>query len=281
MENISHAAKVLLISQPALSKAISNFESELELDLFHRNGKHISLNENGHYLYRRAERIFAEVDSLMRDLTQRKNEGAGTLSIVSTLPYTVTNILDSFLEKHPKIQIIQVPLSKDNLNNFLEFGKYDVCITTEEIQHPNIKWTALFNEEIYLSVPVSYKEAKHDTIDLKTIADLPFVGLTNKYTFRQFTDHFCQSFDFEPKYQFEVEESTTILQLVKNQRGISFSPQSAIHLFPSDIKHLRITNGKFERKIGLLQHKNAYPTKITEQFMQHCLAFYQDPKFTT
>ncbi|MED1607675.1 LysR family transcriptional regulator [Cytobacillus kochii] len=280
LENVSHAAKVLLISQPALSKAIANLEAELELDLFHRKGKHIALNENGVYLYRRAERIFAEIDNLNRDLLQRKNEGSGTLSIVSTLPYTVTDIFDSFLEKYPKIKFTQVPLSKNNLQHFVEFGKYDVCITTEEVQHPNVEWSPLFNEQVYLSVPLAFDESRLDTIDLTKIESLPFIGLTNNYSFRQFTDNFCQSINFKPSYQFEVEESTAILQFVKNGRGVSFSPQSAIHLFPNEIKHLEITNGKFERTIGLLNHKNSYPTKITECFLQHCLEFYQDPQFT-
>lgn len=34
VQNMSHAAKELLISQPALSKAIANLEEELEMDLF-------------------------------------------------------------------------------------------------------------------------------------------------------------------------------------------------------------------------------------------------------
>ena len=88
LENMSLAAKELLISQPALSKAITNLEAELEMDLFFRNGKRISLNENGRFLFKRAERIFSEVSNLEHSLEERKGEGGGNLSIVTTLPYT-------------------------------------------------------------------------------------------------------------------------------------------------------------------------------------------------
>ncbi|MCM3476703.1 LysR family transcriptional regulator [Caldifermentibacillus hisashii] len=71
LENVSLAAKELLISQPPLSKAIANLEAELEMDLFFRNGKHISLNENGRFLFNQTERIFSEVNNLEPALEER------------------------------------------------------------------------------------------------------------------------------------------------------------------------------------------------------------------
>lgn len=277
-ENISLAAKELLISQPALSKAITNLEAELEMDLFFRNGKRISLNENGRFLLKRAERIFSEVSNLERSLEERRSEGGGNLSIVTTLPYTFTNIIDLFFNEYPNVRCQQVPLSKENLQQFIENGKYDVCITTERIDHSNVVWVPLFEEEIFLTVPKSFKEAKTGTIDLKELNNLPFIGLTNQYGFRQFTDHFCQLVDFTPNYQVEVEEATTILQLVINGRGAAFTPETSVNLYEDKIKHLKINNGRFTRTIGLLKHRYLYPTKISEAFVAHCHRYFQDLK---
>lgn len=47
MNNISEAAKLLNISQPALSKAIASIEDELGVALFDRKGRHIYLNRYG------------------------------------------------------------------------------------------------------------------------------------------------------------------------------------------------------------------------------------------
>lgn len=278
LENMSLAAKELLISQPALSKAITNLEAELKMDLFLRNGKRISLNENGSFLFKQAERIFSVVRDLERGLEERRGEGYGNLSIVTTLPYTITNIVDLFFNEYPHMKYRQVPLSKENLQQFIENGKYDFCITTEKIDHLNVDWVPLFEEEIFLTVPKSYKEANTGTIDLIEFDSLPFIGLTDQYSFRQFTDQFCKSVGYTPIYQVEVEEATTILQLVKNGRGASFTPETSVNLYEDKIKHLKIENGKFTRTIGLLKHRYLYPTKISEDFVTHCHRYFQDIK---
>lgn len=273
---MSHAAKELLISQPALSKAIAQLEEELEMDLFYRNGKRITLNSNGEFLFKRAERIFAEILDLERGLREFREQGNGELSIVTTLPYTFTNILNEFLNFYPTIKYKQVPLSKDNLEQFIEYGKFDLCITTEKLNHPNVEWLPLFNEEIFLTVPSTYPEAKLESVHLSELRSLPFIGLTAEYRFRQLTDNFCQENGYTPEYQVEVEEATTILQLVKNGRGAAFTPETSMNMYDDKIKHIRIENGEFTRTIGLLKHKYTYTTAISKAFIQHCYDYFEN-----
>lgn len=276
VQNMSHAAKDLLISQPALSKAIAQLEEELEMDLFYRNGKRITLNTNGEFLFKRAERIFAEILDLERGLRELREQGNGELSIVTTLPYTFTNILDEFLNFYPNIKYKQVPLSKDNLEQFIEYGKFDLCITTEKVNHSNVEWLPLFEEEIFLTVPSSYPEAELDSVQLATLRSLPFIGLTAEYRFRQLTDDFCQGNGYTPEYQVEVEEATTILQLVKNGRGAAFTPETSVSMYDDKIKHIRIEDGEFTRTIGLLKHKYSYTTAITKAFIEHCHGYFDN-----
>ena len=275
LENMSLAAKELLISQPALSKAITTLESELEMDLFNRNGKRITLNDNGHFLYKRLEKIFAEVRDLEKAIEDRREEGSGELSIVTTLPYTFTKLIDLFFNDYPKVKYRQVPLSRENVFQFIENGKYDVCITTENVDHPNVQWIPLFEEEIFLTVPTSFTEAEQDTIELSKLGNIPFIGLTSEYSFRQLTDQFCQSVNYIPNYQIEVEEATAILQFVKSGHGVSFTPETSVNIEDSKVKHLTISDGKFTRTIGLLKHRQSYPTKISLAFIEHCYLYFE------
>ena len=45
--NISHAAKELFISQPAISKSIRKLEQSLDVTLFSRNSRGVQLTEEG------------------------------------------------------------------------------------------------------------------------------------------------------------------------------------------------------------------------------------------
>ena len=47
LEHMTRAAEVLMISQPALSKSISNIEKDLGVPLFNREGRSIYLNRFG------------------------------------------------------------------------------------------------------------------------------------------------------------------------------------------------------------------------------------------
>ena len=276
LENISLAAKELLISQPALSKSITTLEAELEMDLFNRNGKRISLNENGKFLFQRLDRIFAEVRDLERAIEDRREEGSGELSIVTTLPYIFTHIIDLFFNDFPHVKYRQVPLSRENVIQFIENGKYDMCITTEFVDHPNVEWIPLFEEEIFLTVPKTFDLAKKNTVELAKIGDISFIGLTNQYSFRQLTDQFCESVGYTPSYRVEVEEATAILQFVKSGRGVSFTPETSVKADDLEVKHLKIVDGKFTRTIGLLKHRLSYPTKISLAFIEHCIKYFED-----
>ena len=169
-----------------------------------------------------------------------------------------------------------MPLSKENLQQFIEYGKYDICITTEKVVHSNVEWIPLFEEEIFLTVPKSFEEAEDGEISLHEVGNLSFIGLTDQYSFRQVTDQFCQSVGFTPGYQVEVEEATIILQLVKHGRGAAFTPETSINLYEDKIKHLKIKDGKFTRTIGLLKHRKVYPTNISQAFIAHCRQYFQE-----
>ena len=55
--NISNAAKILYVSQPALSKQLKNLEEELGVTLFKRGNRNITLTEDGVYFLTKAKEI--------------------------------------------------------------------------------------------------------------------------------------------------------------------------------------------------------------------------------
>ena len=65
-EGINRAAEVLHITQPTLSRQLSQLEEEVGVKLFYRGAKKITLTNEGILLRRRAEEILSLVDRTER-----------------------------------------------------------------------------------------------------------------------------------------------------------------------------------------------------------------------
>ena len=56
-QSFSKAAKVLNVSQPALSKQIKDLEEEYQITLFNRTTRSLSLTEEGRYLRNKQNKL--------------------------------------------------------------------------------------------------------------------------------------------------------------------------------------------------------------------------------
>ena len=106
--NISRAAKELYISQPAISKAISKLEDNLEVTLFTRNSRGVHLTEEGELLFTHTKAAFEFLDRGEKELKRIRDFNIGQLRIgVSTTlcRYILLPYLKAFIDKYPHVKI--------------------------------------------------------------------------------------------------------------------------------------------------------------------------------
>ena len=77
MEHMTRAAETLMISQPALSKSISNIEKELGVPLFNREGRSISLNRFGEHFLKSVNVILSEYEKVSNEFQDITRPGHG------------------------------------------------------------------------------------------------------------------------------------------------------------------------------------------------------------
>ena len=98
-ENITKAAEVLHMTQPTLSRQLSQLEEELGVRLFERGARHITLTNEGVLLRRRAQELVSLADKTERELAAQSelmegeiSLGCGVLDSVAVL----ADLMDSF-----------------------------------------------------------------------------------------------------------------------------------------------------------------------------------------
>ena len=70
--SINKAAEKLFVTQPNLSKAISNLENELKVRIFNRTNKGVALTDEGKKLYQYARTIINQME-LIQGLSEKEH----------------------------------------------------------------------------------------------------------------------------------------------------------------------------------------------------------------
>ncbi len=100
--SINKAAERLFVTQPNLSKAISNLESELNVHIFDRTNKGVVLTDDGKKLYQYARTILSQME-LIQGLSSK--ERPRLLSIASYPIITMGRLISKFYNNHKQEEI--------------------------------------------------------------------------------------------------------------------------------------------------------------------------------
>ncbi len=133
-ENISRAAENLHITQPTLSRQISQLEEELGTKLFER-GKHLTLTEAGVMLRRRAEEVTELVDKIENDFAEPAEVG-GKISVgegALKSSKLLMRAMERFREDYPKVQYEIYCNTSDYIKERLDKGLCDFGLLLEPI----------------------------------------------------------------------------------------------------------------------------------------------------
>ena len=129
--SMAKAAKRLALSQPAISKAVSDMEHALGAPLLERSSRGVELTESGRLLVERAKIIFDEVRQGISDIENLSDPARGTIKIGTTEPVTgvVSAIISQLAAKYPRLSYDITVSDLDTLINELRERRHDVLVS--------------------------------------------------------------------------------------------------------------------------------------------------------
>lgn len=136
VESITHAAEILHITQPTLSRQLADLEDELGTQLLIRGKRKISLTDAGMLLLQRAEEILTIADKTEKEFKDQINLVGGTISIGSVESLTtqvLSKILKAFNEEYPQVSYQVFSGTGDDIKERLDKGLLEVGILLEPI----------------------------------------------------------------------------------------------------------------------------------------------------
>jgi len=158
--SFSKAAKELFLTQPTISAHISSLEKELNVRLFVRNTKEVSLSNDGKDLYRYARQMIDLEKKI--DERFRGEEGADKHCITiaaSTIPaqYLLPKVLMRFNERYPDEQIKILETDSAKVVMQIVDHMVDVGFTGTVLEKKHCKYIPFYKDELVIITPNTEK----------------------------------------------------------------------------------------------------------------------------
>lgn len=272
--NISHAAKQLYISQPAVSKSLSSLEESLQAALFVRNSRGVKLTEEGCILYEHTKSAFDTLQKGEESLKRIHELGIGHLRIgaSSTLcKYFLLPYLNAFVKENPHIKITIESQSTYHTLKQLENNTLDIGLVVKPDNDKSFEYYSLGEiEDIFVATRayldnLVLRENSADVFSSANIMLLDEENITRKYI----EDYFKVN-HIEPKHMLEVSNMDLLIEFAKTGLGVACVIKEFVQpeLNDGSLLQIPLKIPVNKREVGFSHAKNAFLSNSMQKFIE-------------
>lgn len=288
--SISKAAKELFISQPAVSKSISKLEKELDILLFYRNSRGVTLTEEGKILFDSIKKAFSSIKQGEESINQIRNLGIGQIRIgvSSTLcKFMLLPYLKQFIEAYPHIKVIIDCQSTFHTIKSLEMGTIDIGLIGKPVSIKHIDFfpiqtiqdtfvtTKTYLDNLMLR---EYKLQNEKTLSLSehssqilSVAHLMLLDEEN--ITRKYINQYFELNQIKTNHVLEVSNMDLLIEFAKIGLGISCVIKEFVQLEleQETLIELPLKSIIPCREVGFSYIKHKYQNSAIKKFIDFCM----------
>lgn len=225
--SFSRAAAALYATQPTISKAISQLESEFGARLLERGRRGVRLTSEGEVVHRRAQAMLVERDSMQSDLDELRGLRRGELRL--GLPPMGSNVLFAplfarFRQSHPQIDIRLLERGSRRLEEALLSGEIELAASLLPVAE-HFEWQSVHEEPMVALVPRTHALAAARTVRLQDLRDEPHVLFESGLALQTIITNACMQRGFMPHEAARTSQPDFAIALVAAGLGVSVLPQ--------------------------------------------------------
>ncbi len=257
---ISGAARVLHMTQPPLSYQIKMLEEELQVQLFLRGTKKITLTEAGKTLYDRAGSLLTMADITKREVI--KASQAATIHIGFT-PSTVSMMSDyliRFSTSHPDIRFDIHEGSTFTLREQLENGVVDITTLRTPIVLKGCESRTLMQEKLLAMAAAGNPVLEKNKAGI-TLEELSEQKLILSHRYRSYLLSAFEKKGLLCDIYCECEDARTAMTLAEKGLGIAILPAS-MHKLSDQMQSCDILDADLATEILLAWRKGRMPEEV-------------------
>lgn len=270
--SFSLAAEQMGYTQPAVSKMISDLETEWNVELLRRSRAGLEPSSVCLQLLPILRAIQADCQSL--HFTVAENHGAHTGLVqvgifTSVADMWIPNLLKTFRQQYPNIEFDLINMENYvEIENSLRHGKVDCGFVSLPTLN-DLQAHFLMRDELVAVLPPDHPLADASVFPIAQLEGVPFIKLRETADFE--ISHFLDRIPYKPKFCYEVSGDHTVLSMVECGLGITIThsliannPRYNVVCKPFDIGQ--------HRDIAIATAKNVRLASAAKLFVDHVIS---------
>lgn len=276
--HLGRTAEFLSVTQPAVSKMLSEVEAMLGLTLFERSTRGSEPTASGRSFVRFARSVLADYERTRDEIAAEESGAAGRTrvgSMVVALPTLLTRAVEMLKERAGQATVLVEEGDLTHLLPKLRLGELDLFVGRLEPGYaaPDLVTEVLYNEPMTVVVRPGHALARKRKPDWKDVAALPCVlpppwaSLRVKLE-QQFHRHGLQP----PRDLVETASFLAQVSFVRQRGAAAFMAQSVARHFQAEgmVEIVKLPVPVELPPIGLITVRGRPLTPVTQQLVE-CL----------
>lgn len=176
--SFSEAARVLGLSQPAVTMQIQGLESDIGATLLDRRYRKIDLTEAGRELVPRARKVLEEIEQARQDIANLSDSVTGRLTIAaSTTPgqYILPRLLGGFLRDYPEVGISLIVHDTAEVVEAVETGRAQLGMVGARVRGARATFEPLGTDHLIVICPPDSVLADAEGLLVGDLTEEPFI----------------------------------------------------------------------------------------------------------
>lgn len=267
--SMTSAARLLRISQPNVSRLVSDLERAMQIRLFDRTPGRISPTQDALTFYREVERSFIGLRRLEQTADDIRRFGQGRLRIAVFPAFGhgfFPHIVRRFKKLFPMATISVQLTDSRTIAQWVAGQQLDIGITADLMDMVGTEAEPLLELEGVCILPADHRLVEKPVLRPQDLEGESFISLAPDDLMRLRIDEMFEAAGTRRLLELETQSTTTICALVTESLGVSIvNPVVA-----SDFRHRGLVIRRFEPTVTfrgfLLFPRERQPSRLAEAF---------------
>lgn len=276
---VSGAARLINVTQPAVSRTLKHAELQLGFPLFQRTSGRMVATPEALTLYPRIEQVFAQLEEVQRlalNLGTGRSEGECELRVLSVLALAydvLPKALLFFRERYPAVHVVVSALHSSQIVSAMVLQEADLGFAFGGASHPALAHTVMGHSRIVCAVPKDLMSGLTSSvahIQLPDLASYSVVGLAARDPLGMCLAQVCREAGI--RWTPRVTVQTYHAALAMAHHGVGIALIDSVTAAAADLE--RVTIVQLFPVLTLpvqVMNANAQPLSVVAKTLVYCM----------